>query len=213
MSKNAEAQKIYLDGYEAFEQGDFRSANALADTCLTLSSQTSYWYAGALGLKCWVANFTSDVADLERTAATMLAMGTGTDKPWFDGVALLNLGLAKRKDGHTSEAQTLFLRAAERYRTQQLQPGQPSEWQNVVDYFNILGRWAATEETFEWRKITNRFRDDPGEHTELMRQLLTAVQLMLRYSEGEEVMQEAVELVEEGISRTFLSVILLEEAQ
>ena len=210
MSINSKAQKIYLDGYEAFEQGDFKSANALADTCLALSSQTSYWYAGALGLKCWVADFTNDLADLERTASTLLAMDTGTDKPWFDGVALLNLGLAKRKHGHTSEAQTLFLRAAERYKTQQLQPGQPSEWQNVIDYFSTLCRWAATEETIEWRKNLSQFRDDTSEQSELLRQLSAAVQLMLRYSEGEEIKQEAVELVKGGVSRTFLSVLLLE---
>lgn len=210
MSKNTEAHKIYLDGYKVFEQGDFRRANELADTCLALSSQTSYWYGGALGLKCWVANFTNDLAELEQTAETLLVMNTGTDKPWFDGIALLNLGLAKRKDGHTSEAQTLFLRAAERYKAQQLQPGQPSEWQNVIDYFSTLCRWAVTEETIEWRKIFNQFRDDTGEQSELLRQLSAAVQLLLRYSEGEEVKRKAVELVKEGVSRTFLSVLLLE---
>ena len=210
MIKNAEAHKIYLEGYEAFEQGDFRSANALADTCLVLSSQTSYWYAGALGLKCWVANFTNNLAELEQTAETLLAMDTGTDKPWFDGVALLNLGLAKRKEGHTSEAQTLFLRAAERYKAQQLQPGQPSEWQNVIDYFSTLCRWTATEETIEWRSILIRFRDDTSEQSELLRQLSVAAQIMLRFSEDEEVKRETIELVKEGISRTFLSVLLLE---
>ena len=210
MIKNAEAHKIYLEGYEAFEQGDFRSANALADTCLALSSQTSYWYAGALGLKCWVANFTNNLAELEQTAETLLAMDTGTDKSWFDGVALLNLGLAKRKEGHTSEAQTLFLRAAERYKAQQLQPGQPSEWQSVIDYFSTLCRWAATEETIEWRSILIRFRDDTSEQSELLRQLSVAAQIMLRFSEDEEVKRETIELVKEGISRTFLSVLLLE---
>jgi tetratricopeptide (TPR) repeat protein len=210
MSKNVEAQKIYLDGYEAFEQGDFRRANELADTCLASSSQTSYWYAGALGLKCWVANFTNNLAELEQTAETLLSMDTGTDKPWFDGVALLNLGLAKRKDGQSSEAQTLFLRAAERYKAQELQPGQPGEWENVIDYFSTLCRWAATEETVEWRSILERFGDDTSEQSELLRQLSAAAQIMLRYSEGEEVKRETIELVKEGVSRTFLSVLLLE---
>ena len=210
MRKNAEAQKIYLDGYEAFEQGDFRSANALADSCLAVSFQTSYWYAGALGLKCWVANFTNNRAELERTAATLMAMDTGIDKPWFDGVVLFNLGLAKRRDGQTGETRTLFLHAAELYDAQQLQSGQPSEWQNVTDYFSTLCRWVTTEETIEWRRILNRFRDDTGEQSELLRQLSAAAQIMLRYSEGEEVKREAFELVKEGVSRTFLSVLLLE---
>jgi hypothetical protein len=210
MSKNGEGQKIYLDGYEAFEQGDFTRANELADTCLTLSSQTSYWYAGALGLKCWVANFTNNLAELDQTADALLSIDTGTDKPWFDRVALLNLGLARGKDRQSSEARRLFMRAAVRYKAQELQPGQPGEWENVLDYFSTLCRWAATDETVEWRNILKRFREDKSEQSELMQQLSSAVQLMLRYSEGEEVKREAIGLVKEGVSRTFLSVLLLE---
>ena len=213
MIKNAEAHNIYLEGYEAFEQGDLRSADAHADTCLALSSQTSYWYAGALGLKCWVANFTNNLAKLEQTAETLISMDTGHDKPWFDGVALLNLGLAKGRDGQSSEAQALFLRAAERYKAQELQPGQPGEWENVIDYFSTLCRWAAAEETIEWRSFLKRFRDDISEQSEVLRQLSAAAQIMLRYSEGEEVKRETIELVKEGVSRTFLSVLLLEYAQ
>ena len=210
MSKNVEAQKTYLDGYEAFEQCDFRRANELADTCLALSSQTSYWYAGALRLKCWVANFTNNLAELEQTTETLLSLDTRTDKPWFDGVALLNLGLAKWKDGQSSEARTLFLRVAERYKAQELQPGQPSEWDNVIDYFSTLCRWTATEETIEWRSILKRFRNDTSEQSELLRQLSVAAQIMLRYSEGEEVKLETIELIKEGVSRTFLSFLLME---
>ena len=202
MNKNAEAQKIYLDGYEAFEQGDYRKSNELADTCMALSSQTSYWYAGALGLKCWVANFTNNLADLERIASTLLAMDTGIDKPWFDGVVLLNLGLAKRKDGQSSEARTFFLRASERYKAQELQPGQPGDWENVIDYFSTLCRWAVVEETNEWRNLLKRFRDDTSEQSELLRQLSAA-----------EVKRETIELVKESVSRTFLSVLLLEYAE
>ena len=213
MSKNVEAQQIYLDGYEAFEQGDFRRANELADTCLALSLQTSYWHAGALGLKCWVANFTNNLGELEQTAETLLSMDTGANKPWFDGVALLNLGLVKGKDGQSSEARTLFLRAAERYKAQELQPGQPGEWENVIDYFSTLCRWAATEETIEWRRILKRFRDDTSEQSELLRQLSAAARIMLRYSEGKEIKREMIELIKEGVSRTFLSVLLLEKAQ
>jgi len=213
MIKNTEAHKLYLEGYEAFEQGDFRSAKALADTCLTLSSHTSYWHAGALGLKCWVANFTNNLTELEKTAETLMSIDTGTDKPWFDGVALLNLGLVKRKDGQSSEARTFFLRASERYKAQELQPGQPGEWENVIDYFSTLCRWAAVEETNEWRNLLKRFRDDTSKQSKLLRQLSAAAQIMLRYSEGEEVKRETIELVKESVSRTFLSVLLLEYAE
>lgn len=209
VNKNAEAQKIYLDGYEAFEQGDFKTARVLADKCLAFSSQTSYWYAGALGLKCWVANFTNDLAELDQTAGTLLALETGFDKPWFDGLALLNLGLARDKEGHPSEAQTFYMRAAEQYQAVQLQPGQPGEWQHVVEYFRTLCRWGATKDTGLWGNFLDRFRNNTGEQSELFRQLSAAGQLMLRYVGKEEVKQEAKKSIEEGVSRTFLSVVLL----
>lgn len=210
MNKEADVQRKYMAGYEAFEGGDFSRANELADACMVISSQTSYWYAGALGLKCWVANFTHNLADLEQTTTALLVMDTGEDKPWFDGVALLNLGLAKRKAGNTNEAGSLFLRAAERYEAQQLHPGQPSEWQNVLDYFYALCRWAATEEATVWEEVLDQISDDDsGEPNKLSQQLRSSAQLMLRYSEGGEVKQEAVELVRGGVSRTFLAVILL----
>jgi len=209
VNKDAEAQKIYLNGYEAFERGDLKTARALADKCLALSSQTSYWYAGALGLKCWIANFTNDLAELEKTAATLLALDTGVDKPWFDGLASLNLGLAKSKDGRINEAKSFYMRAAERYQEVQLQPGQPSEWQHVIDYFSALCRWGATQKTVLWRNFLNQFRNHKGEQSELLQQLSAAGQLMIRYAEKEEVKQEAEKLIKEGVSRTFLAVVLL----
>ncbi len=210
MIDETKAQKIYLAAYQAFEQGKFNNAIALADQCMALSAQTSYWYAGALGLKCWVANFTNNLLILEQTAATLLAMDTGSDKPWFDGIAWLNLGLAQRKQGNTNQACHFFLQAANRYRAQQLRPEQPGEWQNVLDYFNTLSRWAVTEETAVWEKFLDRFiNDETNKPGELLCHLASAARLMLRYSEGSDIKQEAVTLVKQGVSRTFLAVPLL----
>jgi hypothetical protein len=211
MIEETEAQKKYLAGYEAFEQGDLNKAITLANSCMALSSETSYWYAGALGLKCWVANFANNLVNLEWIAATLLTMDTGFNKAWFDGVALLNLGLAMRKTGNMVEAQTLFLQAAERYSRQPLQPEQPSEWQYVLDYFSTLCKWAATEDVTLWEEILDHYREnDKDGQSILMYQLTTSAQLMHRYAQGHEVKQEAVELVKEGISRTFLAVLLME---
>lgn len=211
MIDEANAQKKYLTGYQAFEQGDFGSAIAFAEQCMALSAQTSYWYSGALGLKCWIANFTNNLADLEQSTATLLAMDTGPDKPWFDAIALFNLGLAQQKQGNTSQARNFFLQAANSYGAQQLHPGQPREWQYVLDYFNTLSTWAAAEEAAVWKEFLGQIRaDDNDEPGELLHQLFSSAQLMLRYSEGHDVQQAAVELVKKGISRTFLAMILLE---
>ncbi len=211
MSGETEARKKYLAGYEAFQQGDFSRANELADSCMAMSSKASYWYAGALGLKCWVANFSNNLVDLEQTAASLLALDTGSDKPWFDGLALLNLGLARRKNGNTRTASTLLSRAAERYGEQQLQLEQPREWQYVLDYFNALCRWAVAEEATIWEEILDRLEKDGNDkQSELLRELTLSARLMLRYSQGKEVKGEAVTLVQTGTSRTFLAVLLIE---
>ena len=211
MGEETEAQENYFAGYAALEQGDFRRADELADACLAVSSPNSYWYAGALGLKCWIANFTNNFADLELTATSLLASDTGLDKPWFEGLVLLNLGLAKKRSGDTSLAQKLFLQASERYAAQHLRPEQPNEWRKVLDYFKTLCRWAATGESAFWEQFLDQFeRSDQDEHGKLLWQLISASQLMLRHAKGQEVRQDAVELLKRGVSRTFLAVVLTE---
>jgi tetratricopeptide (TPR) repeat protein len=212
MSENDEAQKFYLAGYTAFEAGDYESARALADTCLEISLPSSYWYAGSLGLKCWVANFSDNRIELEQAANTLLAIESGSDKPWFDAVALLNLGLSERKAGCKREAQQFLWRAAELYAEQQLQPEQPQEWQKVLDYFSTLSRWAATGERDEWINLLTQFETYADEQSELIQQLSEVARIMLDYTMGEDVRQASVDLVEQGISRTFLSAILLEQS-
>jgi len=212
MNENDEVQKIYLAGYAAFEAGDYQSATALADTCLEISPPSSYWYAGALGLKCWAANFSDNPVEIERSANALLAIESGTDKAWFDAVALLNLGLAERKAGHMRKAQPLLQRAAELYAAQQLQPEQPREWQQVLAYFSTLSRWAATGERDEWINLLTQFETFMDEQNQLIQQLYAAAHLMLDYAAGEDVGQKAAELVSQGVSRTFLSAILLQQS-
>jgi len=209
MSENDTVKETYLAGYEAFEQGDFEKAAALADACLERSPQPSYWYAGALGLKCWAANFMDNRAEAERTATALLALDAGTDKAWFDGLALLNLGLVKKKEKQTKEAGRLFLRAARQYEAYAPQPEQPREWQYVVGYFSALCKWAATNDPGEWEKYLACLKNEAGGQSDLVRQVSAAAQVALRYSEGKDVTREVLELVGSGVSRTFLSVLLL----
>lgn len=214
MSNKTEAQRVYEQGYAAFEEGDFLRAGALAERCLALSPPASYWHAGALGLQCWVATFNGDEISLVMTAAALLGMDTGGDKPWFDGVANLNLGLGGwRKAGRTDAAQELFRRAAKRYAAQKLHPGQPEEWQHVLDYFTALCRWAADGDAQVWRGILEQLGEGGEEPSELVGQLSAATGVMQRYAEGERVQEEAVALVEGGVSRTFLCLPLLFEGQ
>ena len=175
-----------------------------------MSSPKSYWHAGALGLKCWSANFTNNLAEVESSANALLVLDTGDDKAWFDGLALLNLGLAKQRNGFAGEARDQYCRAAERYAAQQLHTGQPREWQSVINYFSTLCRWAASGEIREWSSYLDHFSERMSEPSELIQQLTAAANLMLRYAEGEKVRDEALELVEQGVSRTFLALVLLE---
>lgn len=211
MNMHPEAQELYFKGYQAFERGDYYSADELAGRCLALSSPISYWHAGALGLKCWTANFSNNLSEVETSANTLLVLDTGDNKVWFDGLALLNLGLAKQRNGFAGEAQGHYCRAAERYAAQKLHTGQPRDWQSVINYFCTLCRWATTGEIREWSKYLDRFSERMSEPSELIQQLTAAANLMLRLAEGEKVRDKALELVEQGVSRTFLALILLEK--
>lgn len=208
-AEKPDARKSYLEGYAAFERGDFERANSLADECLASSSPSSYWYAGALGLKCWAATLGDKLPELDRSATTLLALDTGADKPWFDGIALLNLALVHRKHGDWGQARQLFLRASESYAAQQLHPNQPGEWQNVLDYFSTLCRWAANGNTGEWSNLLDQFAGGARKPSDLMNELIGAARLMLRYAEGDQVGEAAIKLARQGTSRTFLSCLLL----
>ncbi len=209
MSENAEVRQMYIKGYEAFEQGDFAHARSLADACLAASPRSAYWYAGAWGLRCWIACFEGDGPALEQSAATLLALQPELDKHWFDGIAWFTQGVAKRQAGQRDAARALFVRAAEQYEAQPLLPGQPAEWQDVIDYFATACRWAAGGAVAEWEEFLTRFERGADVSNALLGQLAAAARVMLRYAEGETVQQNALALLGEGVSRTFLALVLL----
>lgn len=196
-------------GIRGLRARELPQAEALADVCLESCATDSYWYAGALGLKCWIALFTDDPT-LSSTAEALLGLDSGDDKPWFDGMALLNLALASRRRGRTRRSRRLFLLAAERYGEQSLRQGQPPEWRHVIDYFGTLCRWAAGGDRSGWERLIGRLEEDPNREDGLLRNLGTCVRLMLRSASGEEVLHDAEESVKKGVSRTFLSLLLLE---
>jgi hypothetical protein len=201
------AQEIYLTAYEAFEGGDFGSARSLGEACLEVSAIDSYWYAGALGLKCWVACFENRPTELEETAAALIALDTAGDKLWFDGLAQLTLGISTHRQGKLPEARELFQQAAQCYAAQELHPGQPEEWRGVLDYFSTVCTWAASGERAVLVDYLGGLESYPP--GELIRQLKAAAKLMIRYADGEAVRKEAAELVQQGVSRTFMAFPLL----
>jgi hypothetical protein len=203
------AQEIYLTAYEAFEGGDFGRARSLAEACLEVSPQDSYWYAGALGLKCWITSFENLPTELEETAAALIALDTGGDALWFEGLARLTLGISKRRQGKPAEARELFHRAGQCYAAQELHPGQPEEWRDVLDYFSTLCVWAASGEGRTFDDFLAGLATHP--QGELIQQLTAAAQLMIRYAAGEDVRTDAVDLVKQGVSRTFIAFPLMEE--
>lgn len=210
MAQEIDLEKTYYAGYDAFERGDYREANHLAQACLENSTPSEYWYAGALGLQCWIANFTSDIAALEKSASQLLDADTGEDKPWFDGLAALNLGLAYQRAGQTKHAKALFGKAAHHYSQQKLHPGQLPEWQHVLDFFSTLAAWLEKGELTLWQVYTERLANECQADNSLCQHLLAAADLMLRYAKGETLKQEAQDLLKTGVSRTFLSILLLD---
>jgi len=198
---------FYHAGYAAFDRGEFAEAIALATRCLSLAAPESYWHFGALGLRCWAANGLDDRAQVKRDAGALLSAETGTDKPWFDGLALLNLALIERRGGLGEQARITFDRAAERYAAHQIAPEQPPEWALVSRYFAALSRWASCGETGDLQLLQEMLAgwSPPTEDT---RQLAAAVDLALRHADGEDVKKPAGLATLEGISRAFLALLL-----
>ena len=140
-------KKLYLEGYVAFDQGYFYEAVALATQFLHIASPVSYWHFRALGLRCWAANYLENVTSGKQDAFTLLDEDAGTDKSWFDGLALLNLGILRRRIGQTAEAKELFAQASQRYTEYKISLEQPSEWQLVSDFFAAVTHLAAFDRT------------------------------------------------------------------
>lgn len=202
-----DAAEIYKQGYAAFDRGDFDAAVSLATQCLTLAAPDSYWHFGALGLRCWAASFLDDAASVERDAQTFLTEDSGSDKPWFDGLASFNLGLVQRRAGNVEQAKGYFAKASAYYAAYQIHPEQPPEWELVTLLFAAVTSWAAAGDKGRLEQLSEKLAgwETPGDLTE---QLTRAVDLYFRHIDGQDVKEEAAAATSAGVSRTFLALLL-----
>ena len=197
-----------MAGYAALDQGDFGKATSLATECLAIAPPDAYWHFGALGLRCWAANYMKDNQSVERDARNLLAEDAGPDKPWFDGLALLNLGLVRWRAGRIDAAKTLFAQASTRYAAYRLGSGRPAEWMLIVRFFTAVTGWAASGETDALMRLAEELASLPAMNEEIAR-LDRVVTLYLRRAEGKQVTAEVKAAARRRTSRAFLALILL----
>ncbi len=203
------AKSLYFSGYTSFNNGDFQGAIALATQCLEKAPAGSYWYAGALGLRCWAANYLGDNESVEHDAQKLLNLDTGTEKPWFDGLAFLNLGFVYQRKGKVNEAKAFFSDASDQYATYEIQTSQPGEWKIISHFFVAMAQMAAFEKVETLEKVSDELSKYPASSEEIVR-FRQAVNLYLRRFHGENVSLEAESAAQNGVSRAFLSLILLD---
>jgi tetratricopeptide (TPR) repeat protein len=201
-------EKLYKSGYQAFESADYDKAIRLAADCMARADINSYWYPGALALRCWAANFAGQAEQVIRDAYVLLSIDSGDDKMWFDGTALLNLGLLRRHKGDAGESEILFQFAAERFGAYQIEAGQPPEWRFIRDLFVASCTWAALSTVDKFNELAgelNGHQAAKGEVGHIQR----AIALYKRAAEGNDVRDEAEKATGNGVSRTFVALLLL----
>lgn len=206
MAENPE--KLYKSGYRAFEKGDFEKAIRLASNCLNTADIDSYWYPGALALRCWAANYAGDSEQVIRDAYVLLSMDSGDDKMWFDGTALLNLGLLRRRGGDVSEAEILFQFASERYGAYEIDAKQPPEWRLIRDLFVASCTWAAVNTIDKINELAKKLAEGPTAKKEVGH-IKAAAELYRRAASGEDIRSEAEQATGLGVSRAFVALLLL----
>lgn len=206
MAQNPE--KLYKSGYQAFEKGDYDKAIGLATDCLKTADIDSYWYPGALALRCWAANYGGKAEQVIRDAYVLLSMDSGDDKMWFDGTALINLGLLRRRKGDISEAEILFQFAAERYGAYEINAKHPPESHFIRDLFVAACTWAALDSVDKLNELAGNLKGNPDSKGEIDH-LRRAVELLQHAAEGKDVRDEAEKAAGNGVSRTFVSLLLL----
>lgn len=206
MAQNPE--KLYKSGYRAFEKGDYDKAIGLAADCLKTADFDSYWYPGALALRCWAANYGGNAEQVIRDAYMLLSIDSGDDKMWFDGSALLNLGLLRRRGGDVSEAEILFQFAAERYGAYEIDAKQPPEWRIIRDLFVAACTWAALDSVDKLDELAGRLKEKPDAKGEIAH-VGRVVELFKRAAAGKDVRDEAQKAVGNGVSRAFVALLLL----
>jgi len=207
---NINPEEVFLASNVAFDQGNFPKARLLASQCLVVAPRDSYWHFGALGLKCWAANYLGDNATVEREAAKLLSSDAGANKLWFDGLALFNLGLVSQRTRRSAEAKTYFTQASQRYTASDMNSGQhPTRaWNNKL--FAAIAHWASSGAPEHLQQLAQELASYPASTKELAH-LARAVDLYLRRAMGEDVTVDAETAAHQGVSRAVLAYILLEK--
>lgn len=203
-----DVEKLYAEGYAALDRGDYARAVELAGQCLQNAPPDSYWYAGALGLRCWAANFTGDYDSVARDAHALLALDSGDHKMWFDGLAVFNLALIRRRLGDVGEAEMLFDQARAKYAAYRIPHQSPDDWRLVRELFEAVAHWAAGGETVRLDDLAGRLSvlmDNSGEIPGLQK----AVDLYQRRARGEDVTKDARRAFDDGVSRAFLAALII----
>jgi hypothetical protein len=202
-------EEVYQASCVAFDQGNFPKARLLASQCLAVAPQDSYMHYGALGLKCWAANYLGDNVTVEREAAILLSGEASTDKRWFEALALFNLGLVSQRTRRTMQAKIFFNLASQRYGAYPVSTEQPRPRILINRFFAALAHWASTGDRKPLEELARNLSEHPVTDAEL-EPLARAVGLYLRRARGEDVTTEAETAVRQGVSRAFLAYILLE---
>jgi hypothetical protein len=201
-------EEKYKAGWSAFEKGDFAAAIKEAAACMQDTAADSHWYAAAMSLHCWASHFSGDFAAAERDAYTLLTLDTGDEKLWFDGLALINLGIMRRKVGDIGEAELIFDQASTKFATYLMPPDSFSECELSRELFAAFAYWAANDETRKLEELAQRLQGQS--HTEgNAGHVYRSVELYLRLAKGDDVKAEATKASAEGVHRTLLAPILL----
>jgi hypothetical protein len=201
-------ETLYKEGYAAFEHGDHGKAIELAEKCLHSAAPDSYWYPGALALRCWAASWNGNTETAIRDAYVLLSMDSGDDKMWFDGTALLNIGLVRRRNGDNLEAEILFQLASERYAAYEIESDRPAEWPLIRDLFAAACHWAAQNKTDKLETLSTTLKEHSGGKGDVVH-IRQAVELFLRAAVDEDIRADAESAISKGVSRTFLAVLLI----
>jgi hypothetical protein len=202
-------EEVYQAGDTAFDQGNYPKARLLASQCLAVAPDDSYWHFGALGLKCWAANYLGDISTVERDASKLLSSDAGAYKLWFDGMAFFNLGLVSQRTRRSLDAKTYFTQASQRYAAYEMGPGKHQTRALLTKFFTAITRWASSGEWIYLQQLAQELARNPDPCTE-QDQLARAVELYLRRARGEDVTSEAETAARQGVSRALLAYLLLE---
>jgi tetratricopeptide (TPR) repeat protein len=200
--------ETYREGYAAFDDGDYQMAIKLATETLAHAPANSYWRFGALGLRCWAANFLGQFDQVHQDTKELLYCRSGYDQRWFDGMAWLNRGFAEYQSGDLDRAKEYFSNAWECYAGYKPRPKQPPGWAFVVKYFAGLCRWAATGAADQLESLSSAIRAHPVADCETDH-LQKGIEIMLRFIAGEDMAKEAQAAIAQGVNRTYLAFVLL----